>query len=195
MIAVIDYGAGNIKSVVNAINDITKDYIVTNKESDLLICNKIIFPGVGEASFAVRRLHLLNLFTMLRIIKKPLLGICLGMQILCEKSVEGNVACLGILNTTTEMFDKTKVKVPHMGWNKVEVIKENKLFEGIENNSYFYFAHSYYVPLNDFTIAKSNYDVEFSAACQKDNFYGIQFHPEKSGSNGIKILKNFIEKC
>ncbi|MEG8946926.1 imidazole glycerol phosphate synthase subunit HisH [Rosettibacter firmus] len=195
MIAVIDYGAGNIQSVANALTDLNVDFIITNKESDLLKCEKIIFPGVGEASFAVKKLHLLNLFTMLRIIKKPLLGICLGMQILCDKSIEGNVTCLGIINTTTEMFDSSKVKVPHMGWNKVEIIKENKLFDGIENNSYFYFAHSYYVPMNDFTIAKTNYDVDFSAACEKDNFYGIQFHPEKSGSNGLKVLKNFIEKC
>ncbi len=195
MIAVIDYGAGNIQSVVNALSDINTDFIVTNKESDLLKCDKIIFPGVGEASFAVKKLHLLNLFTMLRIIKKPLLGICLGMQILCDKSIEGNVTCLGIINTTTEIFDTHKVKVPHMGWNKVEIIKSNKLFDGIENNSYFYFAHSYYVPLNDYTVAKSNYDIDFSAACYKDNFYGIQFHPEKSGIKGIKVLKNFIEKC
>lgn len=195
MIAVIDYGAGNIQSVVNALEDLKVDFVITNRESDLLKSEKIIFPGVGEASFAVKKLHLLNLFTMLRIIKKPLLGICLGMQILCDKSIEGNVACLGILNTTTQLFDSSKVKVPHMGWNRVELIKDSKLFDAIENNSYFYFAHSYYVPLTDYTIAKSNYDVDFSAAFEKDNFYGVQFHPEKSGHNGIKLLRNFIEKC
>lgn len=195
MIAVIDYGAGNIQSVLNALKDLNSDFIVTNRESDILKCEKVIFPGVGEASYAVKKLHLLNLFTMLRIIKKPLLGICLGMQILCDKSTEGNVTCLGILNTTTQLFDSSKVKVPHMGWNQVEIIKESKLFEGIDNNSYFYFAHSYYVPLTDYTTAKSNYGIDFSAAFEKGNFYGVQFHPEKSGNCGLKLLRNFIEKC
>ncbi|MGK9367757.1 imidazole glycerol phosphate synthase subunit HisH [Melioribacter sp. Ez-97] len=195
MIALIDYGAGNIQSVKNALDDLNVDYTVTNRESDILKCDKIIFPGVGEASFAIRKLHLLNLFTMLRVTKKPLLGICLGMQLLTAKSKEGDVCCLSVFNTTTEMFDSSKVKVPHMGWNKVEIIKDNPLFEGIENNSYFYFAHSFYVPYNENTIAVSEYGVKFSAAVAKNNFYGVQFHPEKSGERGIQILKNFIEKC
>ncbi|AFN76021.1 imidazole glycerol phosphate synthase, glutamine amidotransferase subunit [Melioribacter roseus P3M-2] len=195
MIALIDYGAGNIQSVKNALDDLNVVYTVTNRESDILKCDKIIFPGVGEASFAIRKLHLLNLFTMLRITKKPLLGICLGMQLLTAKSKEGDVCCLSVLNTTTEMFEPSKVKVPHMGWNRVEVIKDSPLFDGIENNSYFYFAHSYYVPQNENTITVSDYGVRFSAAIAKDNFYGVQFHPEKSGPKGIQILKNFIEKC
>jgi imidazole glycerol-phosphate synthase subunit HisH len=195
MIAVIDYGAGNIQSVLNALDDLKIEYIVTNREADLNKAEKIIFPGVGEASFAMKKLHLNNLFTMLRVTKKPLLGICLGMQLLCEKSEESNTCCLGIIPSTCKKFDETKVKVPHMGWNKVNIEKENRLFEGIEDNTYFYFANSFYMPSNDYTIASSNYDISFTTAVNKDKFYGVQFHPEKSGEPGIKLLKNFVEKC
>jgi glutamine amidotransferase len=117
------------------------------------------------------------------------------MQILCEKSKEGNVACLGIFESTVQKFDNSILNVPHMGWNKVELVKESKLFEGIPNKTDFYFANSYYVPVNNNTIASSEYGIEFSAAIEKDNFYGVQFHPEKSGEAGLKLLKNFVEKC
>jgi len=195
MIAVIDYGAGNTQSVVNALEELQTEYIITAHETDLNKASKIIFPGVGEASFTVKKLHMLNLFTMLRIVKKPLLGICLGMQLFCERSVEGNAACLGIMPCQTAMFDKSKTKVPHMGWNKVTFSKESKLFSGIPDNSYFYFAHSYYLPLQDYTIAKTNHGIEFTSAMEKENYYGVQFHPEKSGKYGIKLLNNFIELC
>lgn len=195
MIAVIDYGAGNIQSVINALNDLKTEYVVTNHEFDINKSEKIIFPGVGEASYAIKQLHLCNLFTYLRIIKKPMLGICLGLQLMCEQSAEGNVASLGVFPGSTELFDSTKTKVPHMGWNQVEIIKESKLFNGIENNSYFYFANSYYIPVNEQTTAYAVHDVKFSASVEKGNFYGVQFHPEKSGAAGIKLLKNFIELC
>ncbi len=195
MIAVIDYGAGNTQSVVNVLNELSVEYIVTSREFDINKSDKIIFPGVGEASFAMKKLHLQNLSTMLRVTKKPLLGICLGMQLFCEKSEEGNICCLGILPVTSKRFDDAQVKVPHMGWNKVSIIKESKLFYGIEDNTYFYFANSYYVPLNDYTIAQTEHGIEISSAIEKNNYYGVQFHPEKSGSAGIQLIKNFIELC
>lgn len=195
MISVIDYGAGNIQSVLNALDDLKVDYKVTNNEQVIYNSDKIIFPGVGEASFAMRKLHLTNLSTMLRVTKKPLLGICLGMQLLSEKSEEGNTCCLGIVPADCLKYNSANVKVPHMGWNKVNLIKENILFDGIANETHFYFANSFYIPLCDYTIATSEYDITFTAALQKDNFYGVQFHPEKSGEPGIKLLKNFIEKC
>lgn len=195
MIALIDYGAGNTASVANVLDELKCKYVITNQESDVLNADKIIFPGVGEASFAVKKLHMSNLFTTLRVTKKPLLGICLGMQLLCENSKEGNVACLGVVPVSTEKFDDTKIKVPHMGWNNVEFSKLSKFFDGIETNSHFYFAHSYYIPLNEFTTAKTNYGVDFSSAFEKENFYGVQFHPEKSGTAGIRLIKNFLELC
>ena len=195
MIALIDSGAGNVASVANALKDLNCEYVLTQKEKDICDAEKIIFPGVGEASYAVRKLHLLNLFNLLRILKKPVLGICLGMQLMCEKLIEGNTTGLGIFPVSTEIFDKEKVKVPHMGWNKVEKINGQKLFEGIDSGEYFYYANSYYVPINEFTIAKTNNGIEFSASIQKNNYYGVQFHPEKSGQAGIKLLKNFIELC
>ena len=195
MIALIDSGAGNVASVANVLKELNADYKLTKREIDICNSDKVIFPGVGEASFAVRQLHILNLFNLLKILKKPMLGICLGMQLMCEKLSEGNTAGLGIIPVSTNIFDKAKVKVPHMGWNNVEIINGGKLFEGINNNEHFYYANSYYVPVNEFTIAKSENGIEFSASIQKNNFYGVQFHPEKSGKAGIKLLKNFIELC
>ena len=195
MIALIEYGAGNTASVANALNELKVEYKITNLERDICEADKIIFPGVGEASSAIQRLHLTNLFNLIRIIKKPLLGICLGMQLLHEKSEEGNTSCLGIMPGMSVKFNKTKIKVPHMGWNNVEIEKESKLFDGINSGEYFYFAHSYYLPVTDYTTAKANHDIDFTAAVEKDNFYGVQFHPEKSGLIGMHLLKNFVELC
>lgn len=195
MIAVIDYGAGNVQSVLNALDDLKVQYKVSNKEPEIYHADKIIFPGVGEASFAMRKLHLNNLVTMLRVTKKPLLGICLGMQLLSEKSEEGNTCCLGAVPGTCVKYDETKVKVPHMGWNEVKIDMDSVLFDGIADGSHFYFANSFYLPVCDYTIASSVYDVTFAAAVQRNNYYGVQFHPEKSGEAGIKLLTNFIEKC
>ena len=195
MIGLIEYGAGNTASVANALTGIGAEYIITNKEQEIVNCDKIIFPGVGEASSAVKKLHLLNLFNFFRLVKKPMLGICLGMHLFCDKSDEGNVSCLGILPTTVKKFDSEKVKVPHMGWNQVKILKNNKLFADINDEEYFYFAHSFYLPKNDYTIATAYYNEDFCAALEIDNYYGVQFHPEKSGEAGTKLLKNFIELC
>lgn len=195
MIALIDYGAGNVASVANALNELRQEFKITNKEADICNSDKVIFPGVGEASFAIRQLHLLNLINVLRIIKKPILGICLGMQLMADHSTEGNVACLGIFPGTAQIFDSTKTKVPHMGWNDITTIKDSKLFSEIESGEHFYFANSYYLPVNEYTTSIANNNIDFSASLEKGNFYGVQFHPEKSGDAGLKLLKNFIELC
>lgn len=195
MIAIIDYGAGNVASVANALKEITTDFVITKKEMDLCKSDKIILPGVGEASFAMRQLSLVNISNLFRIIKKPLLGICLGAQLLCDKSEEGNVPCLGIFPLTVVKFKSNELKIPHMGWNQVTVKKPGKLFEGIPDGENFYFAHSYYIPDSEYSTSKCTYGVEFAASIEKNNFYGVQFHPEKSGEAGMKLLKNFVELC
>lgn len=195
MIALIDYGAGNVASVANVLTELGEKFIITKSEGEIISSDKVIFPGVGEASYAVRQLHLTNLFTVLRICKKPMLGICLGMQLMAESSKEGNVKCLGIFSGAAEKFDAGKTKVPHMGWNDIDIKKESRIFTGIKNNENFYFAHSYYLPLNDLTTSVCNNLFDFSASMEKENFFGVQFHPEKSGEAGIKIIKNFIELC
>ncbi|HEX2865757.1 MAG TPA: imidazole glycerol phosphate synthase subunit HisH [Ignavibacteriales bacterium] len=193
MIALIDYDAGNTASVANALEHLGHDFLLTNKEADICRSDKVIFPGVGEASFAIRQLHRYNLINMLRIVKRPLLGICLGMQLLSEFSAEGNVPCLGVVPGRVEKFDSSKVNVPHMGWNEVFQKKESKLFKDIKDGEFFYFANSYYLPVGEYTTAVSSHGLDFTAALEKDNFYGIQFHPEKSGEAGLKLLNNFLE--
>lgn len=193
MIALIDYDAGNTASVANALDKLGYEFLLTNRETDICKSDKVIFPGVGEASFAIKQLHRYNLVNLLRIVKKPLLGICLGMQLMAEFSTEGNVPCLGVVPGTVEKFDASKVNVPHMGWNEVMQKKESKLFNGIKDGEFFYFANSYYLPVNEYTTAAASHGVDFTAALEKDNYYGIQFHPEKSGDAGLKLLKNFLE--
>ncbi|MCU7493967.1 MAG: imidazole glycerol phosphate synthase subunit HisH [Ignavibacteria bacterium] len=193
MIALIDYDAGNTASVANALGTLGQEFLLTNKEADICRADKIIFPGVGEASFAIKQLHRYNLINLLRIVKKPLLGICLGMQLLSEFSSEGNIACLGVVPGRVEKFDSSKVNVPHMGWNEVFQKKESRLFKDIKDGEFFYFANSYYLPVNEYTTATANHGIDFTAALEKDNFYGIQFHPEKSGDAGLKLLNNFLE--
>ncbi len=192
MIALIDYGAGNTASVANVLKDLDVEFILTKKETEILRADKIILPGVGEASFAIRNLTLYNMVSFLRMIKKPLLGICLGMQLLCEFTEEGNTACLGIFNTTCKKFPNTVGKIPHMGWNKVKMDLSNPLFQSLNSEEYFYFANSFYVPVIKETVATVEHGIEFSASINKNNFYGVQFHPEKSGEIGIQVLKNFI---
>ncbi len=196
MIALIDYGSGNVASVANALTELNEDFKITNNEVEICKADKIIFPGVGEASFAIRQLHMLNLFSALRIVKKPMLGICLGLQLMADHSTEGNAACLGIFPVTVEKFDHSKTKVPHMGWNSIEIKYPGKLFSGISSGEHFYFANSYYIPLNGCTTTLTdNNGTVFSSAMEKGNFYGVQFHPEKSGDAGLKLLKNFVELC
>ena len=195
MIALIDYGAGNVASVSNALKSLGQDYKVTNNETEICNANKVIFPGVGEASFAIKQLHKLNLYSLLRIIKRPILGVCLGLQLMAEFSTEGDIQCLGIFPEDVLKFDPQKVKVPHMGWNDIHFKKESKLFSGIKEGERFYFANSYYLPVNEHTTAYCNNSVDFSASMEKENYYGVQFHPEKSSDVGLKVLKNFIELC
>ena len=195
MIALIDYGAGNVASVANALNELGQKYKITNSETEICRAEKVIFPGVGEASFAIKQLHKLNLYSLLRIVKRPILGVCLGMQLMADFSTEGNIQCLGIFPGEVLKFDSQKVKVPHMGWNDIHFKKESKLFSGITEGERFYFANSYYLPVNEFTTSYCNNSIDFSASMEKENYYGVQFHPEKSSDAGLKVLKNFIELC
>lgn len=195
MIALIDYGAGNLKSVANALDDLNAEYIITDNSEEINSAEKIIFPGVGEANSAMYKLNEKNIVDTIKSTERPLLGICLGMQLLATFSEERNTKCLDVIKVVVKQFDSSKVKVPHMGWNKVEYKNQNKLFTKIERGETFYFANSYYVPITEYTIASTNYDIIFSSAINKNNFYGVQFHPEKSGEIGLQLLKNFIELC
>lgn len=195
MIALIDYGAGNLKSVANALDDLDAEYLITNKSDEIDAADKIIFPGVGEAASAMNKLKEKNILDAIKTTTKPLLGICLGMQLLSTFSEERDTKCLNVIKVVVKQFDSLQVKVPHMGWNQVEFINRNKLFTNIESGENFYFANSYYVPISEYTIASTNYDIMFSSAITKNNFYGVQFHPEKSGHAGLQLLKNFIDLC
>lgn len=190
MIAIIKYNAGNIASVQNALNRLCYASIITDDKNEILKADKVIFPGVGEASSAMKYLKEKGLDKIILSVKKPFLGICLGLQLMCEYSEEGNTECLGIFNCTVKEFPKTE-KVPHMGWNNLSETKSN-LFEGIEANKDLYFVHSFYAEISKQTVAKCDYIEPFSAAMQKENFYATQFHPEKSADVGEQILKNFL---
>lgn len=190
MIAIIKYNAGNIRSVQNALNRLGVASVITDNPDEILAADKVIFPGVGEAASAMQYLKERGLDKLILSIKKPMLGICLGLQLMCEFTEEGNTPCLGIFPTQVKKFPPNNL-VPHMGWNNIS-ISENPLFKGIKSNSDVYFVHSYYAEIGKNTIAQSNYIVPFSAAMQKDNFYATQFHPEKSAELGQQILKNFV---
>ena len=191
MIAIIDYNAGNISSVRNALNRLGCDAIITRDKDEILYADKVIFPGVGEASSAMKYLLEYNLTDVIKDVKSPFLGICLGMQLMCEYTEEGSVKGLGIFDTHVKLFPPEE-KVPHMGWNNFSNIKGD-LFEGLKNDADVYFVHSYYAELCSDTIAECDYILPFSAALQKDNFYATQFHPEKSADVGEQILKKFLE--
>ncbi len=192
MIGIIDYGSGNIKSIINVIDQMKINYTLSNNIKELSTCNKILLPGVGEANYAMNKLKELNLVDFIKNLKTPLLGICLGLQLLTDSSEEGETECLGIINVKTVKFNDKNLIIPHMGWNDIKIISENRLLKGVNSGSDFYFANSYYAPINKYTIAVTNYGVDFSVVINKDNFWGVQFHPEKSGKNGIKILENFF---
>ena len=190
-IAIIDYGAGNIQSVLFALERLGVEANLTNNPEEIKAAEKVIFPGVGHATPALNALKKTGLDQLIPQLKQPVLGVCLGMQLMCRFSQENNEEALGIFDVDVKKFPANE-KVPHMGWNSIEV-KENPLVKNIQDNSYFYFVHSYYAELGKETIATTQYGLSFSAALQRDNFYGCQFHPEKSGGVGQKILENFIK--
>jgi len=189
-IAIVKYNAGNIQSVSYALNRLNIDPIITSDPEILLKADKIIFPGVGEASSAMAYLKKHNLDEVLTQIKQPFLGICFGMQLMCKHSEEGDVDCLGIFDVNVKRFP-AKDKIPHMGWNTISGFKSD-LLKGIDDNSYMYFVHSYYAELNEYTNTSCDYILPFSAGIQKDNYFAFQFHPEKSGTVGSKIIENFL---
>ena len=190
-IAIIKYNAGNIQSVLFALERIGVTATVTDNPEILLAADKVIFPGVGEASTAMQYLTERNLDKLIISLKQPVLGICLGMQLLCEYSEENDTTCLGVFKAKVKKFTTT-LKVPQIGWNNITTIS-NPLFKEISDSPYCYFVHSYYADLCDNTIATTEYEVKFSSALAKDNFYGVQFHPEKSAATGEQILKNFLK--
>jgi glutamine amidotransferase len=190
-IAIINYGAGNIQSILFAIERLGYTAVLTNNPDEIQQADKVIFPGVGEASYAMQKLKESGLDSLIPKLKQPVLGICLGMQLMCIHSEEGSTKGLGIFDTNVIRFSNN-VKVPQMGWNQIYNLK-SPLFEGINDNEYMYLVHSYYVPNCNEAIANTNYDIEYASALHKNNFYGTQFHPEKSGDVGEQILGNFLK--
>jgi glutamine amidotransferase len=200
-IVIIKYNAGNIQSVLFAMERIGVDAVVTDDPEKIKTADKVIFPGVGEASSAMQYLIERKLDKVIKNLKQPVLGICLGMQLLCKHSEENNTDCLGIIPVTVRKFNSESqtmisdwsktFKVPQIGWNNIYDLK-SPLFKSVEENSYIYNVHSYYAEDSEYTIAKCNYGITYAAALQKDNFYGVQFHAEKSAAVGEQILKNFI---
>lgn len=190
-IVVVKYNAGNVQSVLFALERIGVSAILSDNPDEINSADKVIFPGVGEASSAMRFLKEKKLDQVLKNLKQPTLGICLGMQLMCKHSQEGNTECLGIFDSNVLKFESSVLKVPQIGWNTIAELN-SKLFTGIKENEYMYFVHSYYAELCINTIALTNYEINYSSALQKNNFYGVQFHPEKSGKIGEKIIENFL---
>lgn len=192
-VAVVKYNAGNIQSVMNALRRVGVDPVLTDNPMELKKADRVIFPGQGEASHAMEYLQTHGLDQVIKSLTQPVLGICIGQQLMCEHSEEGNVDCLGIFPAQVLRFhpQKHEQKVPHMGWNQLENVQD-PLLEGINEGAFVYFVHSFYVPTTDYTIATTNHILSFSSAMRKGNFMATQFHPEKSGSVGERILTNFL---
>ena len=190
-IVIINYGAGNIQSIMFAIERLGFTAVLSNDWKEIKAADKVIFPGVGEASSAMKMLIDSGLDVLIPTLKKPVLGICLGMQLMCNKSEEGNTAGLEIFDVDVVKFTP-KVKVPQMGWNQIYNLKSD-LFKGISEKEYMYLVHSFYAPNCIEAISTTNYEVEYASALKKNNFYGTQFHPEKSGDVGEQILGNFLK--
>ncbi len=193
-VSIIKYNAGNIQSVLFALERIGINAVVTDNIDKLQTADKVIFPGVGEASSAMKYLKEKKLDEVILNLKQPVLGICLGMQLMCRFSEEGETNCLGIFDNNVKLFsaDLKNTKVPQIGWNTIYDLKTN-LYKNIIENEYMYFVHSYFAEISENTIAKTNYGLEYSSSLQKNNFYATQFHPEKSSDAGQKILENFIK--
>ncbi|MCU0453411.1 MAG: imidazole glycerol phosphate synthase subunit HisH [Bacteroidetes bacterium] len=193
LIGLIRYGSGNLRSLENALHRLNVPTVVSDDPAKLGSVEKLIFPGVGEARSAMERLTDAGLLSWLRSTTQPFLGICLGMQLLFDRSTERETDCLGVLPGTITRFSSGKV--PHMGWNTVEPTGDDPLWSGLPPNAYFYFVHSYFAPLGDFTIGRTEYGQGFSSAVRHGSRWGVQFHPEKSGADGLKLLRNFVERC
>jgi len=192
-IVIIKYNAGNIQSVLFALERIGIEAMVTDNHEEILAADKVIFPGVGEASSAMNSLKEANLDQLIKKLQQPVLGICVGMQLLCKYSEENDTPCLGVFEEPVQKFVSVNgLKVPQIGWNTISGLK-SPLMKGIPENSYCYFVHSYYVPLTAHAIATTDYIQPYAAAIHTNNFYGVQFHAEKSAKAGEQILKNFIE--
>lgn len=191
-LAIVKYNAGNIQSVLYALERIGREAVVTDDPSVLRGADKVIFPGVGEASTAMSYLKERGLDELIKGLKQPVLGICLGMQLMCSYSEENDTSCLGIFGERVRKFDGKGLKVPQIGWNTIFDLKTG-LFEGVKDDSYCYFVHGYYASLGEHTIARTEYGLTYSSALHKGNFYGVQFHPEKSAKVGERILQNFID--
>jgi glutamine amidotransferase len=192
-IAIVKYNAGNIQSVLYALERIGEEAVVTDNVAEIQAADKVIFPGVGEASTAMNYLRERKLDEVIKNLRQPVLGVCLGMQLMCAYSEENDTECLGIFKEKVRRFAPATadIKVPQIGWNNIYDLKSD-LFNHLKENSYCYFVHSYFAALGNNTIATADYVQPYSAALQKDNFYGVQFHPEKSAETGEQILKNFI---
>jgi glutamine amidotransferase len=191
-VAIVKYNAGNIRSVTNALDRLGVESIVSDDAETLKTADRVIFPGVGEASSAMSYLRTRKLDDVIKSLRQPVLGICLGMQLLCRFSEENDTDCLGVLPYSVHRFSNSDLKVPQIGWNNISGLKSH-LFEGITEDAYVYFVHGYYVEKGDETIATAEYGLEFSAAVQHKNFYAVQFHAEKSGAVGARILENFLK--
>ena len=189
-IAIIDYGAGNVQSVLFALKRLGHTAMLTRFFDEIKTADKVIFPGVGNAGFAMQQLQKNHLDQKIPLLKQPVLGICLGMQMLCKYSQEENTKGLSVFDLKVEKFSR-RLKVPQMGWNQIAQLK-SPIFEGVKEGAFVYLVHSYYVPDNHHAIAKTTYDISYATSIAKDNFYGVQFHPEKSGEVGSKILENFL---
>jgi glutamine amidotransferase len=193
MIAIIDYKMGNIRSVENALRRLNAEWTLTADPEVIRRADRVLLPGVGNAGEAMQNLNVLGLVQVIRDLRHPVLGICVGMQVMCRDTEEGNAKCMSIFDAHVKRFSEQVVdKVPHMGWNNIANL-ESKLFKGLKGNDYVYFVHSYRAGLCNDTIATCRYGEMFSAALKYENFYGTQFHPEKSGDVGELILKNFLE--
>lgn len=196
-VAIIKYNAGNVQSVLYALQRLGVNAVVTDDVGEIITADKVIFPGVGNAASAMEYLKKNNLDKLIISLKQPVLGICLGLQLMCNASEEGNTKCLGIFNVEVKRFNnfsqkENPFKIPHIGWNNIYNLKSS-LFDGVKENAFVYFVHSYYADISPQTIATTHYILPFSSAMHKDNFYGVQFHTEKSADAGIQIISNFLK--
>jgi glutamine amidotransferase len=193
MVTIVDYGDVCTSEIAASIKKLTDDFVISKNEVDICRSDKIIFAGCGSASVAMKKIHLLNLFSVLRIVKKPMLGIGLGMQLMADYTTEGNISCLGLFPGTSIKVSDNIEESAYKGLHKVNLCKTSGLFDGIEDNTEFYFNNSYYLPKSELTTSTCKKDVVICSSIENENSFGVQFHPEKSGEAGMKLFKNFIE--